>query len=333
MKSTRFVVLIIALIPMIFLTGCETNMVVFEPQGPVARTITDLINWSLAWMLLVVVVVFSLFGYIVWKYRERPDNMDYEPPEEHGSTVLEIIWTAIPILIVIALTIPTVQALYDLEEVPEGYEDKEPITIHVTAADWKWIFSYPEQGIETVNYANIPEDTPIHFKLTSASTMQSFWIPALGGQKYAMAKMETEMYLVADNPGSYVGKNSNFNGRGYAGMEFEVLAQTHEDFNQWITDVKETAPELTEEEYEELLKPTHLGRLTYANTHLEWVDHANMHSKTYTNPELYRYHGYQGKTFEEEDNYRNKETNLEHNGHHSDEDDEHEGHGGEHDGH
>lgn len=298
----------------LLLASCESNLVVLEPQGPVARSIAELINWSLIWMLLVVAVVFGLFGYIVWKYREKPDNKDYEPPEEHGSTLLEIVWTAIPILIVVALTIPTVKTLYALEKVPAGYEEKEPLTIHVTSADWKWIFSYPEQGIETVNYVNIPAGTPIDFKLTSASTMQSFWIPALGGQKYTMGKMETRLYLVADNPGSYFGRNTNFNGRGYADMEFEVQAQTQADFDKWVTEVKNTAPKLTEHDYEELLKPTHLGRLTYSNTHLEWVNHAEMDSKTYLNPELYRTHGYQGKIFDGKDN----ETGTgggEHHGH------------------
>ncbi|WP_090831990.1 MULTISPECIES: cytochrome aa3 quinol oxidase subunit II [unclassified Bacillus (in: firmicutes)] len=297
-----------AFIPLLFLSGCETNMVVFEPQGPAARAILDLINWSLIWMLLIVVFVFGLFGYIVWKYRERKDNLDYEPPEEHGSTLLEIIWTGIPILIVIALTIPTVKTLYSLEEVPKGYEDKEPITINVTSADWKWIFSYPEEGIETVNYVNIPEDRPVHFKLTSASTMQSFWIPALGGQKYTMGKMETDMYLVADNPGSYEGRNTNFNGKGYADMQFEVLSQTQKDFDEWVKEVQKTAPKLSEKKYEQLLEPNNLGRLTFSNTHLEYVDHSKMDSKTYTNPDMYETHGYRGKTFEEEDNYKNKDA-------------------------
>ncbi|MDZ5473715.1 cytochrome aa3 quinol oxidase subunit II [Bacillus sp. 31A1R] len=320
----------ISLFSILFLSGCE--MIVFQPQGPVARSITELINWSLIWMGLVVVVVFALFGYIIWKYREKPENMDYEPPEEHGNTLYEIIWTAIPILIVIAITIPTVKTLYALEEVPKGYEEKEPITIHVTSADWKWIFSYPEQDIETVNYVNIPADTPVDFKLTSASTMQSFWVPALGGQKYSMGKMETQLYLVADNPGSYWGRNTNFNGKGYADMEFEVLAQTQEDFDKWVEEVRETAPELTEEKYEELLKPTHLGRMTFNKTHLEWVNHADPNSKTYTHPELYKNHGYRGKTFEEEDNYRNK-NNQEHMNHDSHDNDSNDGHGGDHSGH
>ncbi|EIJ78358.1 cytochrome aa3 quinol oxidase subunit II [Bacillus methanolicus PB1] len=313
MKSKRgFLVSFITILFLLLLSGCETNMVVFEPQGPAARSITELINWSLILMALVIVVVFGLFGWIVWKYRERPENKDYEPPEEHGSTVLEIIWTAIPILIVIALTIPTVKTLYQLEEIPKGYEKKDPITIHVTSADWKWIFSYPEQGIETVNYVNIPEDTPVQFKLTSAGTMQSFWVPALSGQKYTMNKMETELYIVADNPGSYLGRNSNFNGKGFAEMEFEVQAQTKEEFDKWVKDVKEKAPKLTKAKYEKLLEPTHLGRLTYSNTHLGWVNHADPNSKTYTNPELYRGHGYQGKTFEDPENSGNHHMNQSH---------------------
>ncbi|MBE4910523.1 cytochrome aa3 quinol oxidase subunit II [Bacillus luteolus] len=329
MKQKALGLLVLALL---FLTGCESNLVVLDPQGPVARSIADLINWSIFWMLIVVVVVFAMFAFIVWKYREKPENMDYEPPEEHGSTVLEIVWTVIPILILVALTIPTVKTLYALEEVPQGYEETEPITIHVTSADWKWIFSYPEQGIQTVNYVNIPEDTPIDFRLTSAGTMQSFWVPALGGQKYAMAKMETQMYLLADNPGSYFGKNTNFNGRGYAGMEFEVLAQTHAEFEQWVKDVKNTAPKLTESEYEELLKPTHLGRLTFSNTHLEWVNHADIDSKSYTNPELYRYTGYPGRIFDEEDNYKNKDEDKESSEKEEDVKDK-DTHGGDHHGH
>jgi cytochrome aa3-600 menaquinol oxidase subunit II len=331
MKSKKLLVSTMIGALLLLLSGCE--MVVFQPQGPVARNILDLINWSLIWMALVVVVVIALFVYIVWKYREKPENMDYEPPEEHGSMILEIIWTVIPILIVIALTIPTVKSLYDLEKVPKGYENKEPLTIHVTSADWKWIFSYPEQGIETVNYVNIPEDRPILFKLTSAGTMQSFWVPALGGQKYAMTKMETELYLVADHPGSYWGRNTNFNGEGYAHMEFEVLAQTQEEFDQWIKDVKETAPKLTEDKYAKLLEPSHLGRETFSNTHLEWVNHAEMDSKTYAYPEKYKKHGYQGQIFKEEENNASESHDHNHHDHDHPNDSEEHSHGGEHSGH
>lgn len=307
MMKRLFSLLVVGLLPL--LAGCE--MVVFQPQGPAARSIMELITWSIWWMLLVVVVVFALFAYIVWKYRDRPERQGEEPPEEHGNVVLEIVWTVIPILIVVALTIPTVRTLFDLEKPPKGYEDQDPLVIHVTSADWKWIFSYPEQNIETVNYVNIPVNRLVLFKMTSASTMQSFWVPALAGQKYTMNKMETELYVVAERPGSYEGRNTNFNGRGYAHMQFEVLAQTPKEFDKWVQEVKQTAPKLTKEKYEELLLPTHLGRLTFVGTHLQWVNHANPHSKTYTNPELYRWHGYQGKIFDENDRHKSNVTDDE----------------------
>ncbi|MEO2078398.1 MAG: cytochrome aa3 quinol oxidase subunit II [Bacillus sp. (in: firmicutes)] len=324
MFKKKYFVPLLALLPVLLLSGCEPNMLVFEPKGPAARDILDLINWSLIFMLLVVVVVFGLFGYIIWKYRATPENKDYEPPEEHGSTKLEFIWTVIPILIVIALTIPTVTTIYKLEKPPVGYENKKPIVIHVTSADWKWIFSYPEQGIETVNYVNIPAGTPVEFKLTSAGTMQSFWVPELGGQKYTMNKMETQLYLTADKPGEFLGRNTNFNGKGYAEMEFTVEAKSPKDFDKWVKDVKDKAPKLTEKKYNELLKPTHLGRETFIGTHLAWVDHAKMNSKTYTNPELYEVHGVKGKIFKDEEpsGESMESMNMDENSN-----------GGEHDGH
>ncbi|WP_407926443.1 cytochrome aa3 quinol oxidase subunit II [Aquibacillus kalidii] len=272
------------------LSGCESDMVVFDPQGPIAKNLSELIIFSIIFMAIIVLVVFVLFGTIVWKYRERKDNMDYEPPVEKGSHLLEITWFVIPVVIVIALTIPTVKTIYEVEDIPEGYDHLEPLVVHVTSADWKWIFSYPEQDIETVNYLNIPEDRPILFKMTSAGTMQSFWVPALGGQKYTMANMETKLYLVADKPGTYIGRNTSFNGRGYAAMQFDVNAQTEEDFNEWIEEVKKTAGDLTEDHYKEILSPTIIGTETFNGTHLQWINHAHGGSSDYINPEEYRIH-------------------------------------------
>ncbi|WP_420805449.1 hypothetical protein [Gracilibacillus halophilus] len=183
--------------------------------------------------------------------------------------------------------IPTVQTINEVEDIPQGYKEDEPLVIHVTSADWKWIFSYPEQNIETVNYLNIPADHPVKLKMTSAGTMQSFWVPELAGQKYTMANMQTKLNLVADHPGSFYGRNTNFNGRGYAHMDFEVQAQTQDDFNQWVQDVKNTANELTEDKYAELLKPSVIGRETYNGTHLQWINHAEEGSGEYIHPELY----------------------------------------------
>lgn len=246
-----------------------------RPKGPVAKTQYDLILWSIGFMLLIIVVVFVLFTVVLIRYREKPGMENYEP-EEEGNTLLEIVWTAIPILIVTALAIPTVKATFALEKPTK--EKVEPITIHVTAANWKWIFSYPDQNIETVNYVNIPVDVPVKFKLTSVGPMNSFWVPQLGGQKYAMDGMETELFLEADEPGSYMGRSANFSGEGFTHMEFEVVAQTQKEFNKWVKEAQSTAPKLSETKYETILKPGLVGRMTFSNTHLEWIDHSKQNS-------------------------------------------------------
>ncbi|MEH6885074.1 cytochrome c oxidase subunit II transmembrane domain-containing protein, partial [Priestia megaterium] len=151
---------LLSALSLVFLSGCS-KLAVLNPQGPVAKTQSDLIIWSMWMMLIVVVVVFAIFIFVLVKYREKPENMDYEPPEQEGNLKMEVIWTAFPIIILILLAVPTVKAIYSAEEVPAESKDKDPIVIHVTSANWKWIFSYPEQNIETVNYVNIPADTPV----------------------------------------------------------------------------------------------------------------------------------------------------------------------------
>ncbi|GAA5416738.1 hypothetical protein Pryu01_01776 [Paraliobacillus ryukyuensis] len=309
------------------LTGCEP-LTVFDPQGPVARNLSDLIIFSIIFMAVIVITVFILFGVIVWKYREKKDNKDYEPEFEEGSKTLEVTWFLIPVVIVVALTIPTVKTITEVEDIPEGYDDQEPLVIHVTSADWKWIFSYPEEGIETVNYINIPVDRPVHFKMTSAGTMQSMWIPALAGQKYTMANMQTQLYLVADREGDYMGTNNGFNGEGYAEMDFDVSAQSPADYTEWVEEVKNTAKDLTEQQYAQLLEPTIIGRQTYNGTHLQWVDHAQGGSEKYIDTEAYYTgHGTKGKTFDSENDTqsheREQDADDQSNSDHQDEESQH----------
>lgn len=257
---------------LLFLGGCDKKLAVLNPQGPVAKAQYDLIVWSFLLMSLIIAIVFILFTVILIRYREKSENMDYEPPEQHGNTLLEIIWTLVPVIIVIALSIPTVKATYASEEVPKESKHIKPVEIYVTSANWKWLFSYPEEKIETVNYLNIPAGVPIQFKLTSVGPMNAFWVPELGGMKYTMDGMIMDLYLQADKPGSYLGRSANFSGEGFTHMEFEVEAKTKEKYDKWVKEVQEKADKLTEEKYNEIIKPGVVGRMTFSSHHLSYVD-------------------------------------------------------------
>ncbi|SDJ85211.1 cytochrome aa3 quinol oxidase subunit II [Sediminibacillus albus] len=251
------------------LTGCEPLMVL-NPKGPQAQTQADVILLSIAIMSFIVIVVFAILIYMLVKYRASKQADDYEPPHIEGHPVVEGIIVGIPILIVIVLSVISVRSNYLVEATPEGYEDEEPLVVYAQSSNWKWHFSYPEEGIETVNYLYIPTDRALEFKLYSSGPITSFWIPQLGGQKYAMSDMVTTLHLAAEAPGEYMGRNANFSGEGFAENTFNVNAVTPDEFDEWVDEVKETADPITEEKYQELLEPGHLGQLTFSSTHLEF---------------------------------------------------------------
>ncbi|WP_224768161.1 cytochrome aa3 quinol oxidase subunit II [Metabacillus idriensis] len=316
--------LALGLLLSVFLLGGCSELIVLDPKGPVAAAQSDLILLSIGFMLFILAVVFVLFTLIVVKYRERKDNMEYEPPEMEGSKFLEIVWTVIPILIVIALSIPTVQTIYALEEPPESSKDKAPLVIHATSVDWKWIFSYEEEGIETVNYLNIPEDRAVEFKLSSADTMTAFWIPQLGGQKYAMSGMQTKLFLQADEPGTYAGRNANFTGKGFEKHTFNVEAMPEDKYEDWVEKTKDSAPKLTQDQYDQLMLPGTTGKMTFSNTHLDWVDHSK--DSEYA-VRVREQSGYELNKHDEVEHLEKLDPNKEMNIDHSKKSESHSGHG------
>ncbi len=253
------------------LSGCKHSLKVLDPRGPQAETLSNTIIFSILMMAGILLVVYVLFAIMLVKYRASKLDKNYEPPHEEGSKALEIFWTVVPIIIVAVLAVVTVQTTSKVEHQPEAYQDEEPLVIYAASSNWKWHFSYPEQDIETVNYVNIPVDRPIEFRLYSYGPITSFWIPQLSGQKYAMSDMVTKIHLAANTPGSYMGKNSNFSGKGFAHMEFEAEAMSEDEFESWVTDVQNNEQQLTESEFNKLLDMEHVGRKTFSSTHLSFL--------------------------------------------------------------
>lgn len=240
------------------LSGCSQAMVL-DPKGPVGAEQKDLIVIATILCGVILVPVLVLTGWIVWRYRDsKSSKASYKPNWSH-STSLEIVWWAVPIIIIVTLAVVTLKYTYALEPSKPLKSDKEPITIQVTSLDWKWLFTYPEQGIATVNYLQIPEDTPIKFELTSDAPMNSFWIPQLGGQIYTMSGMAMTLYLQADEIGHYFGTGANFSGEHFADMTFDVNATSREDFDSFIAKTKKVPTKLTKEGYDELAMPGKSG--------------------------------------------------------------------------
>ena len=258
-KRFRVGGIILVLLATVLLGGWllrDANIAVLNPKGAIAQQQYDLIIFSTLIMLIVVVPVFVLTFFIVWKYRvgNTKTNAKYTPDWDRNRT-LEAIWWGLPLLIIAILSVVIWKSSHDLDPYKPLSRDTSPITIQVVALDWKWLFLYPDQGIASVNFLQIPEDTPINFEITADAPMNSFWIPSLGGQVYAMAGMETKLHLEASEQGEYQGSSANISGEGFASMRFTTKASSREDFESWVRTTKQTPKALSRAEYTELAEP------------------------------------------------------------------------------
>ncbi|VVO77277.1 Cytochrome bo(3) ubiquinol oxidase subunit 2 [Pseudomonas fluorescens] len=244
---------IVPLLGTLLLGGC--NMTLLNPTGQVGLEQRNLIITATLLMLLVVIPVIVMTFLFAWKYRASNTNATYTPKWNHSTKIEIAVWT-VPILIIIALGYVTYVSTHELDPYRPLESDVKPITIEVVSLDWKWVFIYPEQGIATVNKIVFPTNTPVNFKVTSDSVMNSFFIPGLGGQIYAMAGMQTKLHLIANRDAEMEGISANYSGAGFTGMKFKAISTSQENFDAWVSEVKKAPKQLETAEYEALTKPS-----------------------------------------------------------------------------
>ncbi len=229
------------------------NIPVLQPRGTIATQERNLIVIAVLISLAVVVPVFALLIGFAVRYREGNKKARYMP-EFTGSNAYELVWWLIPTAIIVVLSVITWVGSHRLDPYKPLNSSVKPITIQVVALDWKWLFIYPDQHVASVNSFQIPVNTPINFQITSDAPMNSFWVPALGGQVYAMPGMSTQLHLMASKTGDYRGSSANISGIGFAGMTFTAHAGSNTDFTNWVTHIKKTDRALTTTEYTKLAK-------------------------------------------------------------------------------
>lgn len=224
-------------------------------KGRIAIEQRNLLFIIQAIMLLVVIPVYILTFIFSWVYRAYNNKAKYTPDWD-DNRLLEYIWWGVPCILTIIVGILTWIGTYDLDPYKPIVSDKKPVRIQVVALQWKWLFIYPEENIATVNYLQFPENTPINFEITADAPMNSFWIPQLGGQIYAMPGMRTKLHLIADEAGDYRGASANLSGEGFAGMHFIAKATSEEEYQQWLQASKQSLKTLNIPEYKNLAVPS-----------------------------------------------------------------------------
>jgi cytochrome o ubiquinol oxidase subunit 2 len=236
------------------LASCQQTGIL-DPHGPVASAQRLLLINSTAIMLVVVVPVILMALGFAWWYRSSNPRATRSEELAYEGRVDFVVWS-IPALVVILLGGIAWVGSHQLDPRAPIESTVKPLRVDVVSLDWKWLFIYPDQGIAAVNQLVIPVGTPITFRLTSATVMNSFLVQQLGSQIYTMPGMTTHLNLLADSPGEYPGISANFSGNGFAWMHFIAKAVPAADFDGWVAQVRGSGPALDIPGYAQLAKPS-----------------------------------------------------------------------------
>ncbi|OGE73780.1 MAG: hypothetical protein A3I07_02330 [Candidatus Doudnabacteria bacterium RIFCSPLOWO2_02_FULL_42_9] len=229
----------------------KLNFELFNPKGFISEQQTDLIITVVALLLIAVIPALVLTFTFAWKYRASKQSKF--TPNVSGNTKLQLGWLGFLILIIISVGTLAFKNSHALDPRKPIQSEKQAITIQVVALEWKWLFIYPNSSIASVNFLQFPEDTPINLEITADAPMNSFLIPQLGGQMYAMNGMKTSLHIMANEVGDYRGFSSNISGEGFSGMKFTARASSDRDFNAWVETARISSGSLN---YNELAKPS-----------------------------------------------------------------------------
>lgn len=231
----------------LILSGCgEPFLSTLRPAGEVAKEQFDLMMLAAAIMVGVIIVVTLIFVIVVVRFRRKDNRI---PKQVEGSHKLEIIWTVIPIILLLILAVPTVASTFKFADVSEMDKKNEEgktdvLVVNVRASLYWWEFEYPNQEIITSQDLVVPTGQKVYFNLKASDVKHSFWIPAVGGKMDTNTDNVNRFYLEFDNQKAneagnlFYGKCAELCGPSHALMDFKVKAVTPEEFDQWVADMK-----------------------------------------------------------------------------------------------
>ena len=247
--------LLAMMVGLIVVASQGASMPLIDTKGVIADSQRDTLYLAVAIMSVIVVPVFLLTFFVAIKYRESNKKAVYKP-EWASSKLLETIWWGVPLVIVAVLSVVVWKTSHSLDPYRAIESNKPAMQVQVVALQWKWLFIYPGKNAASVNELVMPVGRPVTFTITSDAPMNSFWIPQLGGQIYAMSGMSTTLNLQADSPGMYRGVSANLSGEGHSEMDFKVKAVSDAELDRWLARASKSDSELSQTVYEQLRLPS-----------------------------------------------------------------------------
>jgi cytochrome c oxidase subunit II len=245
--------LVSAALVTLVLAGCseaqDNRQNALEAHGEDADKILDLFTPVAFIAILVGIFITVATVFVAVKFRYRP-GVNENPKQVHGNTRLEIGWTIIPALLLAVIAVPTVGTIFDLSEAPAS----DALEVTVVGKQWWWEFQYPDASVVTANELHIPVGREVSLDLEACdagvcNVIHSFWVPELAGARDVVPGRTNQLTISADEPGTYLGQCKEYCGLSHANMRMRVIAQTPEDFEEWLSNQQQgPVNPLTEED-------------------------------------------------------------------------------------
>ena len=250
------------------LAGCvphhiAQNFWLLDPKGVISSTQLHFMKLDVAVMLFIIIPTAILIVWAMWRYRRTGGKGRYTPTWDHSNAVEAVVW-GIPILTVAVLSYYSIKAIYEVNpynptvitRATQKLPKVTPLLVDVISTDWQWLFVYPKQHIATVDKLVIPANTPVYFRLTSATVVNDFYIPQLVGMIDVMPGMRVKQALMTSHLGTYQGFSANYSGAGFAWMTFRTQSVSTQDFHKWVQGVQKSSQHLTYSDFNKVAKPT-----------------------------------------------------------------------------
>lgn len=278
LRRASYLLVSVFAVLLLFLTGCsEANNSFLDPKGPIAAAQKSHFISVTLYSMIAAGPVFLLVPFMLWRYRYKNKKAKYTPDWEFSGILDSVMW-GVPVAIIFLLSAQLWHSTKTLDPYRPIESELPALEVQVVGLDWKWLFIYPQYGVASIGELAFPADRPVSMVLTSDTVMQSFLISSLAGQIYVMPGMQTRIHIKADEPGTFEGENTQFNGHGFAEQKFNAVAMTKQDFDRWVATASSKGVALSEPVYQFLA-----NRSTESEVHAALGSSATPDSVTYFN--------------------------------------------------
>ena len=203
-------------------------------------------------IIAIVVFVVGLLAYVIWRFSEKRNPT---PSKTTHNTAIEVLWTAVPVMILFVIAIPSFKLLYFADSIQEA-----EMTLKATGRQWYWNYQYPDHGgfefdaymvpdadlqegqkrlLSTDNLVVLPVETNIRLLITASDVLHAFALPAMGIKLDAVPGQVSETWVRINQEGTYYGQCSELCGTGHSYMPITIKAVSKAEFERWITQAKE----------------------------------------------------------------------------------------------